>query len=184
MFKGFKGGYMVYIEYYVIENLVINYIIISCIFIFIKRYNFKKNKLLGVSLGGVYFVVYLYLLMNILFIVLFKIIIMSIIILILFRSKSKKDYVYVVLVFYLVNIFIFGSIYFIIYFIGISYLKIFFLIVCIYVSCELLKYIYKDLKMFKYIKEFIKIININLLEKSFCCKVLVDSGNLLKDLIS
>ena len=52
MFKGFKGGYMVYIEYYVIENLVINYIIISCTSILTKRYNPKKNKLLGASLGG------------------------------------------------------------------------------------------------------------------------------------
>ena len=175
---------MVYIEYYVIENLVINYIIISCTSILTKRYNTKKNKLLGASLGGAYSVAYLYPSMNILFTVPFKIIIMSIITLISFRSKSKKDYVHVALVFYLVNIFISGSTYFIIYFTGISHLKISFLIACTYVSCELLKYIYKDLKMLKYIKELTKTININLLEKSFCCKALVDSGNLLKDPIS
>ena len=58
---------MVYIEYYVIENLVINYIIISCTSILIKRYNPKKNKLLGASLGGAYSVAYLYPSMNILF---------------------------------------------------------------------------------------------------------------------
>ncbi|HFL3642596.1 TPA: sigma-E processing peptidase SpoIIGA, partial [Clostridioides difficile] len=151
---------MVYIEYYVIENLVINYIIISCTSILTKRYNPKKNKLLGASLGGAYSVAYLYPSMNILFTVPFKIIIMSIITLISFRSKSKKDYVHVALVFYLVNIFISGSTYFIIYFTGISHLKISFLIACTYVSCELLKYIYKDLKMLKYIKELTKTINI------------------------
>lgn len=80
---------MVYIEYYVIENLVINYIIISCTSILTKRYN-PKNKLLGASLGGAYSVAYLYPSMNILFTVPFKIIIMSIITLISFRSKSKK----------------------------------------------------------------------------------------------
>ncbi len=58
---------MVYIEYYVIENLVINYIIISCTSILTKRYNPKKNKLLGASLGGAYSVAYLYPSMNILF---------------------------------------------------------------------------------------------------------------------
>lgn len=47
MFKGFKGGYMVYIEYYVIENLVINYIIISCTSILTKRYNPKKISYWG-----------------------------------------------------------------------------------------------------------------------------------------
>lgn len=79
-----------YIEYYVIENLVINYIIISCTSILTKRYNPKKNKLLGASLGSAYSVAYLYPSMNILFTVPFKIIIMSIITLISFRSKSKK----------------------------------------------------------------------------------------------
>ncbi|EGT2223569.1 peptidase, partial [Clostridioides difficile] len=79
---------MVYIEYYVIENLVINYIIISCTSILTKRYNPKKNKLLGASLGSAYSVAYLYPSMNILFTVPFKIIIMSIITLISFRSKS------------------------------------------------------------------------------------------------
>ena len=53
--------------------------------------------------------------------------------------KDKKEFIRISLVFYLVNVFICGSTYFIIYFTGIEHMKISFLIVCTYISCELLK---------------------------------------------
>lgn len=179
-----KGEYVVYIEYYIIENLLINYIIISCTFILTKRQNDIRRKLIGASVGALYSVAYLYQSLDILFTLPFKIIIMTIITLIAFRYKNKKEYIRVLLVFYMVNIFISGTTYFIIYFTGIDHFKISFLIVCAYASCELLKYIYKDIKFMKYINEFTKPITINFLNNSCECKALLDSGNLLKDPIS
>lgn len=173
-----------YIEYYIIENLLINYIIISCTYILIKRPNDTKRKVIGASIGAAYSVAYLYPSLDILFTWPSKIIIMTLITIISFKYINKRDYIRLLLVFYMVNIFISGTTYFIIYFTGIDHMKISFLIVCAYVSCELLKYIYKDIKFMKYIKEFSKTITINLLDKSCQCKALLDSGNLLKDPMS
>lgn len=173
-----------YMEYYIIENLLINYIIISCTSILTKKYNSSKKKWIGASLGAMYSVAYIYPQLDILFTLPFKILIMTLITLVSFTYKNKKEYISIVLVFYLVNIFISGSTYFIIYFTGINHIKISFLIVCAYVSCELLKYIYNDIKMLKHIKEFTKSISISFLGKQCSCKALVDSGNLLKDPMS
>ena len=49
-----------YIEYYIIENLLINYIIISCTSILIKRHTNEKKKWIGAFLGTIYSVAYLY----------------------------------------------------------------------------------------------------------------------------
>lgn len=173
-----------YIEYYIIENLLINYIIISCTSILIKENNNVKKKWMGASLGAIYSVAYLYPSLHILFTIPLKIIIIILITLVSFSYKSKKEYTRTLLVFLLANIFISGSTYFVIYFTGIDHMKISFIIICAYLSCELLKYIYKDIKMIKYIKEFTKTITISLLNHSYTCKALLDSGNLLKDPIS
>lgn len=173
-----------YIEYYIIENLLINYIIISCTSILIKKHNDIKKKLAGAFLGALYSVAYLYPALDILFTVPFKVIIMTVITLICFTYSSKREYIRILFVFYLVNIFISGSTYFIIYFTGIDHLKISFIIVCAYVSCELLKYIYRDIKMIRYIKDLRKTVTIKLLGQNYNCEALLDSGNLLKDPIS
>ncbi len=173
-----------YMEYYVIENLLINYIIISCTSILTKKYNSNKKKIIGASLGAIYSVAYIYPQLDILFTIPFKILIMTIITLLAFTYKNKKEYMSIVLVFYLVNIFISGTTFFIIYFTGIDHMKISFIIICAYVSCELLKYIYNDIKTIKQLKEFTKTVNINFLDKRCSCKALLDSGNLLKDPMS
>lgn len=170
-----------YIEYYIIENLLINYIIISCTTILIKKYSSKKKKGLGAFLGSMYSVAYLFPSLGVLFKLPFKLLIMTFITFISFTYKDKKEFIRISLVFYLVNIFICGSTYFIIYFTGIEHMKISFLIICVYISCELLKYIYNDIKTLKYIKDIKKTININLLGKYCTCDALIDSGNLLKD---
>ena len=170
-----------YIEYYIIENLLINYIIISCTTILIKKYSSKKKKGLGAFLGSMYSVAYLVPSLGVLFKLPFKLLIMTFITFISFTYKDKKEFIRISLVFYLVNIFICGSTYFIIYFTDIEHMKISFLIICVYISCELLKYIYNDIKTLKYIKDIKKTININLLGKYCTCDALIDSGNLLKD---
>lgn len=173
-----------YIEYYIIENLLINYIIISCTTILTKKYSRPKRKWIGAFLGTLYSVAYLYPNLEVLFNLASKFFIMTIITIISFTYKDKKEFIRISLVFYLVNVFICGTSYFMIYFTGIEHMKISFLIVCAYISCELLKYIYKDIKTLKYIKDIKKTININLLGKNFICEALIDSGNLLKDPLS
>ena len=173
-----------YIEYYIIENLLINYIIISCTTILTKKYSSKKRKWIGAFLGTLYSVAYLYPNLEMLFNIAFKFFIMTIITIISFNYKDKKEFIRISLVFYLVNVFICGSSYFIIYFTGMEHIKISFLIVCTYISCELLKYIYKDIKTLKYIKDIKKTVDINILGKSFVCEALIDTGNLLKDPLS
>lgn len=173
-----------YIEYYIIENLLINYIIISCTSILTKRYNPKIKKLLGAFVGTLYSAAYIYKDLDILFTLPFKILIMTFITLISFTYKNKKDYINISLVFYMVNVFISGSTFFIIYFTGMDHMKISFFIICVYISCELLKYIYKDIKTLRQIKYLKKTITINLLGKSCSCEALLDSGNLLKDPMS
>lgn len=173
-----------YIDSYIIENLLINYIIISCTSILTKNFNSRKQKLLGSILGVIYSVAYLYPSLEILFTVPSKFIFIIIITSISFKYKSKKEYIRILLMFYLVNIFISGSTYFIIYFTGISHLKISFLIACVYFSCKLLQYIYRDIKTIKHIKSFTKTITISLLNSNCKCEALLDSGNFLKDPIS
>ncbi|MGL5695108.1 MAG: sigma-E processing peptidase SpoIIGA, partial [Peptostreptococcaceae bacterium] len=112
------------------------------------------------------------------------IIFIGIITLISFKYSNKSEYIRIVIIFYLVNIFICGSTYFIIYFTGISHLKISFLIACAYVSCKLLQYIYRDIKAIKHLNEFSKNIKISLLNNICECNALLDSGNFLKDPIS
>ncbi|MEG1311067.1 MAG: sigma-E processing peptidase SpoIIGA [Romboutsia sp.] len=171
-------------EYYIIENLLINYIIISCTSILTKKYNNITKKWIGAFIGTIYSIAYIYPELDILFTLPFKVIIMTFITLISFTYKNKKEYVSTALIFYLVNVFISGSTYFIIYFTGIEHMKISFLIICAFVSCEILKYIYKDIKIIKQIKELKKTVTIKLLGKSCSCKALLDSGNLLKDPMS
>ncbi|WP_257432418.1 sigma-E processing peptidase SpoIIGA [Metaclostridioides mangenotii] len=176
-----KGDETMYYEYYVLENLIVNYIIISCTSILTKKYNSLINKILGAVLGAVYAVAYLYPSLSILFTIPLKILLMTFIIFISFKHYSKMDFLKTSLVFYLVNVFISGTTYFIIYFTGISHMKISFLIVCAYTSCELLKHIYKDIKMIKYIDNLTKNVKIKLFDNEFDCRALVDSGNMLKD---
>lgn len=173
-----------YIDSYIIENLLINYIIISCTSILTKNFNSRKQKFLGSILGTIYSVAYIYPSLKILFTVPSKFIFIIIITLISFQYKSKKEYIRILLMFYLVNIFISGSTYFIIYFTGISHLKMSFLIACAYFSCKLLQYIYRDIKTIKHLKEFTKTITISLLNSNCKCEALLDSGNFLKDPIS
>ena len=118
-----------YIEYYIIENLLINYIIISCTCILTKKYNSNKKKWIGASLGAIYSIAYIYPQLDILFTLPFKVLIMTLITLVSFTYKNKKEYLSIILVFYLVNIFISGSTFFIIYFTGIDHIKISYLII-------------------------------------------------------
>lgn len=173
-----------YLDLYIIENLLINYIIISCTSILTKNINSYKRKIIGAVVGTIYSVVYLFPRFYLLYTLPSKVIFIVIIGLISFVSADKNEFIRILTIFFLVNFFICGGTYFIIYFTGIEHIKISFLIISVYISCLILKKIYSDITLISHIKEFTKEITISFLGEDLECVALLDSGNLLKDPLS
>lgn len=173
-----------YVEYYAIENLLINYIIISCTSILIKNYNSKKKKWIGAIIGMIYSLIYLVPNMDLLYTLPAKVITILTIVMVTFSYRDAREYIRIVLVFYFVNIFIAGSSFFIIYFTGISHITVSLIIFTAYISGIVLKYIFRDIKELKYMKDMKKNINVSINNQNFEFDALLDSGNLLKDPIS
>ena len=173
-----------YLDLYIIENLLINYIIISCTSMLTKNANSYKRKLLGSVVGTIYSVMYLFPKFYILYTLPSKIIFIIIVGLVSFEYMNKNEFIRILIIFLLVNFFICGSTYFIIYFTGIEHVKISFIIISVYISCLILKKIYSDITLINHIKEFTKEITISFLGEKMQCTALLDSGNLLKDPLS
>jgi stage II sporulation protein GA (sporulation sigma-E factor processing peptidase) len=173
-----------YVEYYAVENLLINYIIISCTSMLTKNYINKKRKFIGAFIGMIYSLMYLVPSMNILFTLPIKLLTILIITSITFSYRDINEYVRILLIFYFTNIFIAGSSFFIIYFTGISHLTISLIITTTFVSGIILNNIFKDIKTLKYMKEMKKNIDVSINNVDFEFEALIDSGNLLKDPIS
>ena len=173
-----------YLDYYILENLLINYIIINCTTYITKIYTKKSKQIAGAIIGTIYSVMYIYKGLEIFFTLPSKFIFFIIIVLISFNITDRKEFLKVLFNFYLVNIFISGSTYFIIYFTGISHMTISFFIICSYISCKLLKKIVNDFRLLKHIDDITKKIRIKILDKNIECMALLDSGNLLQDPIS
>ncbi|WP_455544203.1 sigma-E processing peptidase SpoIIGA [Intestinibacter sp.] len=173
-----------YLDYYILENLLINYIIINCTTYITKIYTKKSRQICGAVVGTIYSVMYIYKELEIFFSLPAKLVFFMVIVLISFNINDKKEFFKVLFNFYLVNIFISGSTYFIIYFTGISHMTISFFIICSYISCKLLKKIVNDFRLLKHIDDITKQISISILDKNIECIALLDSGNLLQDPIS
>lgn len=173
-----------YVEYYAIENLLINYIIISCTSILTKNYNSNKKKWTGAIVGMIYAIAYLLPNLDLIFTLPIKILLILTITKISFDYKDLKDYIRILVVFYFVNIFIAGSSFFIIYFTGISHMNISLIILISYISGIILKYIYKDIKELKYLNSMKKDIKVCIDKNELELKALIDTGNLLKDPIT
>lgn len=173
-----------YLDLYIIENLLINYIIISCTSILTKNINTYKTKIIGAVVGTIYSVVYLFPRFYLLYTFPSKVIFIVIIGLISFDYADKNEFIRILTIFFLVNFFICGGTYFIIYFTGIEHIKISFLIISVYISCLILKKIYSNITLISHIKEFTKEITISFLGENIECIALLDSGNLLKDPLS
>lgn len=173
-----------YLDYYIFENLLINYIIINCTTFITKIYSSKYRQVCGAVIGTIYSVMYIFKELEILFTLPSKIVFTLLIVLISFDIASKREFLKVLLNFYLVNIFISGSTYFVIYLTGIDHMTISFFIICSYISCKLLKKIVDDFRLLNHVEEFTKEISISILDKNIKCTALLDSGNLLKDPIS
>ena len=173
-----------YLDCYILENLLINYIIINCTTTITRVYTKKYRQLIGATVGTIYSVIYIFEEMQIFFTLPFKFLFTISIVLISFNLNTKKEFLKILSIFYLVNIFISGSTYFIIYFTGIDHITISFLIICAYISCKILKKILNDFKLLKEFEETTKNISIGILDNNIECTALLDSGNFLKDPIS
>lgn len=173
-----------YVEYYAIENLLINYIIISCTSMLTRNCNTKKKQWIGAFIGMVYALIYLLPNVDVFFYLPAKTIAILVITSISFSYRDLREYIRVLLVFYFVNIVIAGSSFFIIYFTGINHITISLVIGVTFISSTLLKYIYRDIKELKHLNDIRKNINVIINSKNFEFKALLDSGNLLVDPIS
>lgn len=173
-----------YLDIYIIENLLINYIIISCTSILTKNPNPIKNKIIGSVVGTVYSIFYLFPEVYFLYSIPSKIIFIVIIGLISFVYTNKNEFIKVLSIFFLVNCFVCGTTYFMIYFTGIQHIKISIIIICVYISCIILKKIYSDMALINHIKNFTKDVTISFLGEEIKCLALLDTGNLLKEPIS
>ncbi|MGL5642316.1 MAG: sigma-E processing peptidase SpoIIGA [Paraclostridium sp.] len=175
---------MVYVEYYAIENLLINYIIISCTAILTKNYTTKKKKWSGAIVGMIYSIAYLFPNLSLMFTLPMKILIILVVTKITFEYQTLKEYIRILFAFYFVNIFIAGSSFFIIYFTGTTHMTISFIILVSYISGIILKYIYNDIKELKYMSSMKKDIRVCINKNEVELKALIDTGNLLKDPIT
>lgn len=173
-----------YIEYYAIENLLINYIIISCTSMLTKNYSTTKRKWLGALLGMLYAILYLFPNLDLLFTLSGKVITVLLIVIVTFSYKDIREYIRILFVFYAVNIFISGSSFFVIYFTGINHITISLIISITFISSSILKYLYRDIKELRYMKDMKKNIYISIDDKKIEFEALLDSGNLLKDPIT
>lgn len=173
-----------YVEYYAIENLLVNYIIISCTAIISKNHSSIKKKWTGAAIGMIYSILYLFNAFNLFFSIPMKILLILIVTKIAFSHETVKGYIRVLTIFYFVNIFIAGSSFFIIYCTRLTHLTISFIILISYLSGTILKYIYNDIKELKYMTSMKKDMTVCIDEKEIELKALMDTGNLLKDPIS
>ena len=89
-----------YIEYYIIENLLINYIIISCTSILIKNVNSYKRKIIGAVVGTVYSIIYLFPSFKLLYTLPSKVIFIVIIGSISFVYEDKKEFIRILTAFF------------------------------------------------------------------------------------
>ncbi|MFR8869547.1 sigma-E processing peptidase SpoIIGA [Paraclostridium sordellii] len=173
-----------YVEYYAIENLIVNYIIISCTSILTKNYTSSKKKWTGAVIGMIYAIAYLVPNLDVMFTFPMKVLIILIVSSISFSHNNIKEYIRILFAFYFVNIFIAGSSFFIIYFTGITHITISFIIIVSYLSGIILKLIYRDIKELKYINSMKTNIKVCINKNEIELKALIDTGNLLKDPIS
>ena len=77
-----------YVEYYAIENLLVNYIIISCTAIISKNNSSMKKKWTGATIGMIYSILYLFDNFNLFFSIPMKVLLILIVTKIAFNNES------------------------------------------------------------------------------------------------
>lgn len=184
----------IYIDVLFIENFIINYIILILTSTFIKRYIQIWRYVLGAFIGSLYSLFVFFPSMKIYYTCAAKFIISLIIVGVVFFSKKLKIYIRNLVIFYIINILMGGTMFSIFYLNGnagyynngVMYiynfpLKIFlFGIMGTYIGYNILKKFVRNKKRYNdYISFFVSFD-----DKQVKIKGLVDSGNFLNDPLS
>ncbi|SHH12221.1 sigma-E processing peptidase SpoIIGA [Tepidibacter thalassicus] len=175
---------IVYAEYYFFENLLLDYIMIKTTSKILNLYLVRYKALIGALIGAVYSMFYFIPKFYFLYTIIFKIIFSSLIVLVAFEYKNIKQFLRTLFTFYLVSIFLGGSVFFIEYFIGINNITISLIITIVFISYKILSCFYNDLKSLNIFKDIQKEVCVKIEDNILTFKALLDTGNLLKDPIT
>ncbi|KXZ39557.1 stage II sporulation protein GA (sporulation sigma-E factor processing peptidase) [Alkalithermobacter thermoalcaliphilus JW-YL-7 = DSM 7308] len=172
---------IVYAEYYFLQNLLLDYIIIISVGK-ILNINMSKKRVYSASfIGALYSMAYFN--QNLLFLynIFFKIIFTLFIVYLSFSYTNLKTYIKSLATFYVVNIFVSGSMFFIIYFTGIGHMTTSLILIVGLASSKFIINYQKILKSIGIMRDTKQDIVIHIEDKSIKCSALLDTGNLLKD---
>ena len=179
------GGVMVvYGEIYFIENLILDFIIIKTTSKILQLKEDNKRVFTGAIIGSLYSMAFFFDRLQFLYNLPMKIIILGLIVGISFVFKTRREYIKILITFYLVNMFLCGSVYFIIYFTGIRHLTVSMLITTAYAFSLIFDYIYKEMKGINALKKCIQRVTVVIDNEEYDFMAFLDSGNLLKDPLS
>ncbi|SHJ56736.1 sigma-E processing peptidase SpoIIGA [Tepidibacter formicigenes] len=177
----------IYAEYYFLQNLLLDYLIIQTTAKILNCYLSRYKALFGALLGAIYSMFYFIPKLIFLYSIIFKIIFIFIIIGISFNYTNLKQYFKILITFYLVNIFLAGSGFFIVYCTGIDYTIVSLVIIgglFIIFNSKFLSVFYKYLRSLNIFKEMQKDVLVKIEENILNFRALMDTGNLLKDPIT
>ncbi|WFD09144.1 sigma-E processing peptidase SpoIIGA [Tepidibacter hydrothermalis] len=178
---------IVYAEYYFLHNLLANYMILKTTSRIVNNNFSKYRAFTGGFIGALYCMVYFIPSLMFLYNILMKIIFALFIVFISFEYKGIKEYLKILMTFYIVNIFLAGSIFYIVYCTGIGYSKVsLVLIYAIYfiVSSGFFNNFHKIIKMLNVFKDLKNDITVKIEDRKVVFNTLMDTGNLLKDPVS
>lgn len=178
---------IVYAEYYFALNLLADYMILKTTSRIVNNNFSKYRAFLGAFIGALYSMVYFIPSLMFLYNILMKIIFGLFIVFISFEYRGVKEYLKILMTFYSVNIFLAGSIFYIVYCFGIDYT--FVSLVLIYatffiVSSGFFDNFHKIIKSLNVFKDLKNDITVSIEDDQIVFNTLMDTGNLLKDPIS
>ncbi|MCT4508529.1 MAG: sigma-E processing peptidase SpoIIGA [Tepidibacter sp.] len=178
---------IVYAEYYFLHNLLANYMVLKTTSRIVNNNFSRYRAFIGGFIGALYCMIYFIPSLKFLYNILMKIIFALFIVFISFEYKGVKEYLKLLMVFYIVNIFLAGSIFYIVYCSGINYMPV--SLVLIYAtyfmaSSSLFNRFYKIIKNLNIFKDLKNDITVKIQDKQVVFNTLMDTGNLLKDPVS
>lgn len=181
-----------YADVIIIENLCINLCILIVTSKILKKEIHLYRLIISSAIGGIYAIITYMNIINNLFV---KIIVSILMIRIAFKKQNIKDYIYELLIFYLVTFVFGGVVFFILFnskeskiiikngvFIGINSIKV--IVLGIFIGVILLTNMLKKIRKMLNTKKYYGRARIKILNKEINVNIMLDTGNLLQDPIS
>ncbi|CAH2212756.1 sigma-E processing peptidase SpoIIGA [Tepidibacter aestuarii] len=178
---------IVYAEYYFLHNLLANYMILKTTSRIVNNNFSKYRAFAGGFIGALYCMVYFIPSLMFLYNILMKIVFALFIVFIGFEYKGIKEYLKLLMVFYIVNMFLAGSTMYIIYCSGIDYTVVSWVLISFIffiANSGLFDRFYKIIKSLNVFKDLKNDITVKIENKQVVFNTLMDTGNLLKDPVS